>query len=213
MLEYMFESKSDPLSPPEVIARFDEMFERHYPSKPRGRFNGSLRWAAGTGEPHIPPAPGATTRGAERGPAKITSSSSAIAHRLSWWPLRVRRKGGVEGNPKTPDPQGVNRMAARTPERANANRGDTGAGRAPLPLPLGTPRASVWNADSTHRRAGRLLSARVRVADGCGRGRADRVDRHRRRTAGREQNGGFPDGKSVRGAHRAGATDENRAGG
>jgi hypothetical protein len=29
----MFESKSDPLSPPEVIARFDEMFERHYPSK------------------------------------------------------------------------------------------------------------------------------------------------------------------------------------
>jgi acetyl esterase/lipase len=29
----MFESKSGPLSPPEVIARFDEMFERHYPSK------------------------------------------------------------------------------------------------------------------------------------------------------------------------------------
>ena len=33
ILEYMFEAKSDPLSPPEVIARFDEMFERHYPSK------------------------------------------------------------------------------------------------------------------------------------------------------------------------------------
>jgi hypothetical protein len=29
----MFESKSGLLSPPEVIARFDEMFERHYPSK------------------------------------------------------------------------------------------------------------------------------------------------------------------------------------
>ena len=29
----MFESKSGLLSAPEVIARFDEMFERHYPSK------------------------------------------------------------------------------------------------------------------------------------------------------------------------------------
>ena len=33
MIEYMFESQSGLLSPPEVIARFDEMFERHYPSK------------------------------------------------------------------------------------------------------------------------------------------------------------------------------------